>query len=72
MLYICIQNLKSIFMKWSELIKIAIARGWLLKRHGKKHDIYYHPDKTYFIEMERHSSQEVRNGICKKILKQID
>ena len=46
-------------MKWSELIKIAIEHGWRLKRHGKKHDIYYHPDKSYFIEMERHESQEV-------------
>lgn len=31
-------------MKWSELKRIAEANGWRLKRHGKKHDIYYHPD----------------------------
>jgi len=59
-------------MKWSELRRIAEANGWRLKRHEKKHDIYCHPDKNYFIEMERHDSQEVRNGICNKILKQIE
>ena len=59
-------------MKWSELRRIAEENGWRLKRHGKKHDIYYHPDKDYFVEMERHDSQEVRNGICNKILKQIE
>jgi predicted RNA binding protein YcfA (HicA-like mRNA interferase family) len=58
-------------MKWSELRRIAEANGWRLKRHGKKHDIYYHSDKNYYIEMERHDSQEVRNGMCNKILKQI-
>jgi len=58
-------------MKWGELIRIAIDNGWRLKRHGKRHDIYYHPEKSFFIEVERHESQEVRNGICNKILKQI-
>lgn len=58
-------------MKWSELKRIAENKCWRLKRHGKKHDIYYHPDKNFFIEMERHDAQEVRIGICNKILKQI-
>lgn len=55
-------------MRWSELRRIAEENGWRLKRH----EIYYHPDKDYFVEMERHESQEVRNGICNKILKQIE
>lgn len=58
-------------MKWNELKRIAISKGWRLSHHGKKHDVYYHPDKTYIIEFERHGSEEVRNGIMYKILKQL-
>lgn len=36
-------------MKWSELKRIAENKGWRLKRHGKKHDIYYYPDKIFSL-----------------------
>lgn len=58
-------------MKWSELKRIAIQNGWKLKRNGSKHDIYYHPDKDYELQIERHGSQEVKYGLYVKLLKLI-
>jgi len=55
-----------------ERIKKNCRGKWLaIEKTWEKHDIYYHPCKNYFIEMERHESQEVGYGICNKILKQI-
>ena len=58
-------------MKWSEVKKKAEAKGWYLLRSGSSHDIYAHPDKDYVIQIERHWSQEVRNGLFYKLKKQI-
>jgi predicted RNA binding protein YcfA (HicA-like mRNA interferase family) len=63
--------LKPGIMKWSELRKIAEEKGWYLYRQGSKHDIYLHPDKEFPIQMERHGSQEIRNGLYNKLKKQI-
>lgn len=58
-------------MKWSELKKKAIERGWQFERHGKKHDISYHPDKDFKIQIERHDSAEVRKGLYFDLKKKI-
>jgi predicted RNA binding protein YcfA (HicA-like mRNA interferase family) len=58
-------------MKWSELRKKAVQRGWYLHRKGKEHDIYAHPDKDFFIQIARHEAQEVKTGLCHKLKKQI-
>ncbi|MCQ2302267.1 MAG: type II toxin-antitoxin system HicA family toxin [Bacteroidales bacterium] len=58
-------------MKWNELRRLAEEKGWRLYRHGAKHDIYSHPDKDYFIQLERHEATEVKKGILQKLLKQI-
>jgi predicted RNA binding protein YcfA (HicA-like mRNA interferase family) len=58
-------------MKWSELRKIAERNGWTLIRHGKKHDVYGHPEKDIRIEIERHDSQEIKSGLYYKLKKQI-
>lgn len=58
-------------MKWNELRRLAEKNGWYLWRNGSKHDIYRHPEKTYTIHIERHGSQEVKSGLCTKLLKQI-
>ena len=50
-------------MKWSELRTKAEENGWMLERRGKKHDIYYHPDKDFKIQLERHGPQEVRQDL---------
>lgn len=58
-------------MTWSELRTKAEESGWLLERRGKKHDIYCHPDKDFKIQLERHSSQEVRKGLYYNLKKKI-
>lgn len=54
-------------MKWSELTKIAVAKGFQFQKHGKKHDEYYNPDTGVKIQIERHKSQEVRPGLMKEL-----
>lgn len=58
-------------MKWSELKKKAIQKGWYFVRYGKKHDIYTHPDSDEVLLIERHDSTEVRKGLYFKLKKQI-
>ena len=58
-------------MKWNELRRYAEQRGWRCIRRGGSHDIYGHPDKPYRIAIERHDAVEVRNGLLKRLLKQI-
>lgn len=58
-------------MKWSELRKKALQRGWYLLRNGKEHDIYAHPDKDFVIQIARHDAQEVKTGLYHKLKKQI-
>lgn len=58
-------------MKWSEMRTKAEENGWMLERHGKKHDIYYHPDKDFKIQLERHGVQEVKKGLYHDLKKKI-
>lgn len=58
-------------MKWSEMRKIAEAKGWRLLRHGAKHDIYTHPGKNFPIMIGRHGHEEVATGTFLKLKKQI-
>ena len=58
-------------MKWSEIEKKATEKGWILAKHGKRHDIYLHPDHDEPLVMERHQSQEVKKGLLNKLKKQI-
>ena len=58
-------------MKWSELKRKAIQRGWYLVRNGKEHDIYAHPDSKDILLIERHESSEIKKGSNFKLKKQI-
>jgi predicted RNA binding protein YcfA (HicA-like mRNA interferase family) len=58
-------------MKWSELRRLAEQNGWQLNRHGSKHDIYRHPEKSGTIEIPRHQSQEVKTGLYHSLKKLI-
>lgn len=58
-------------MKWKELIKLAEAHGYQFLKHGKKHDRYYNPKTGDEILVERHGSQEVRDGLLKSLKKRI-
>ena len=57
-------------MKWSELRRLAEQNGWVLIRFGKKHNAYQKGSKRVFFE--RHTSQEIRNRLYHKLLKQLD
>ena len=56
-------------MKWSEIRRIAERQGWILVRYGRRHDVYEKDGETLYIE--RHSAQEVRNGLYHKALKKL-
>lgn len=72
MSYLCSAKLNELFdMKWKELIKIAEAHGYRLVKHGKKHDRYYNDATGDMIMVERHGSQEIRNGLMMALKKRI-
>ena len=58
-------------MKWSELIKIATAKGYKFYAHGKKHDIYVNETTGERLIVERHGNQEIRKGLMNALKKQI-
>ena len=58
-------------MKWSELRRKAVYKGWYLIRNGSNHDIYAHKEKDYQIQIGRHDSEEVKKGLLHKLKKQI-
>ena len=53
-------------MKWGELRRIDESKGWYLARHGANHDIYRHDGISELLLIERHESQEIRNGLYLK------
>lgn len=46
--------------------RIAESKGWYLARHGANHDIYRHDGISELLLIERHESQEIRNGLYLK------
>lgn len=58
-------------MKWNELKKMAIKKGWYLHRNGANHDIYRHPDRKDSLLIGRHGKEEIKNGTYNQIKKQI-
>lgn len=59
-------------MKWNELLRIAKEKGFILHRHGSKHDIYVHKDRPEdYLQIERHWNSEIRKGLLVKLKKQI-
>ena len=59
-------------MKWKEFEKLARKHGWYCHRHGSRHDIYRHPDREDEMQIERHWSQEIRPGLYKKLMNQLE
>lgn len=58
-------------MNWNEMKRKAIEYGFILDRHGARHDIYVNPQTNQTIQIERHWTQEVRPGLMKRLKKQI-
>ena len=59
-------------MKWKELERLARNKGWYPVRHGARHDVYGHSEYSYPIQIERHWSAEVKPGLLKRLMKQIN
>lgn len=38
-----------------QTIKLLEANGYVFKRQGGNHDIYFHPDKKQMIPVKRHN-----------------
>lgn len=57
-------------MKWSQLRKIAEQKGYKLKRNGANHDVYMN-DKGTILIIERHDSEEIKNGLYQRLKKQL-
>ncbi|MCR4963734.1 MAG: type II toxin-antitoxin system HicA family toxin [Firmicutes bacterium] len=55
-------------MKQSEMIKLLKQNGFLLKREGKEHAIYWNPQTKREVQIPR-SKKELKTGTANKILK---
>lgn len=56
-------------MKFSEFYKFIECHGWYLDG-GTNHYRYVHPDFNYSIPVGRHPSQEIRNDLLDKMLRE--
>ncbi len=56
-------------MKFSEFYRLIEQHGWV-KKEGRRHTKYVHPDFDYFIPVGRHPSHEVPQGTLTKMMKQ--
>jgi len=63
---------EELIMKWSELRRLAEQNGWRLVRHGGNHDIYEHDETSEKLIIGRHRSEEIRTGLMRKLIKQIE
>ncbi|MBR4528772.1 MAG: hypothetical protein IKO80_00690 [Lachnospiraceae bacterium] len=51
-------------------IKELQANGYIFKRYGRNHDIYYNPDKRYSIPLKRGSFDEEDLRYIRKEIRQ--
>lgn len=58
-------------MKWNELKRQALKHGFVLDKHGSKHDIYVNEKTGITVQLERHGAAEAKKGIALKLRKQI-
>ncbi|NQS89863.1 type II toxin-antitoxin system HicA family toxin [Patescibacteria group bacterium] len=56
-------------MKRETFLKKLTGTGCYLKRHGKRHDIYFNPKTGRKAPVPRHS--EIKNTLCALIIKQL-
>lgn len=56
-------------MKRSKLIKLLVAKGCRLKRHGKKHDIFVNNRNGRKAPIPRHN--DISKSLCMLIKKQL-
>ncbi|MBO4570899.1 MAG: type II toxin-antitoxin system HicA family toxin [Bacteroidales bacterium] len=59
-------------MTWNEFRKMILQKGWVLDRHGSRHDIYKKKGGKHPILVERHWREEIKPNLQKALLKQIE
>lgn len=72
MSYICSVKRFPYLMTWNEFRRAAEKCGFEFVRHGSAHDVYCHPVTKERLYIERHGNQEIRKGLMKTLLKQIE
>lgn len=58
-------------MKWNELKRIALAKGFKFYKNLKGHELYINETTNKVIMLERHGSQEVKSRLMYKLKKDI-
>ncbi|MDO5095429.1 MAG: type II toxin-antitoxin system HicA family toxin [Peptostreptococcaceae bacterium] len=53
-------------MKRKDLIKLLERNGWVFKRHGGSHDLYYKEDKVEPIPRHKEIDERLARAIIKK------
>jgi len=56
-------------MKRQDLVREIEQHGCVLKRHGKRHDIYLNPANGRSAPVPRHN--EIRESLCRLIRRQL-
>jgi len=56
-------------VKYSELKKLLEKNSCYKKSEGTRHENWYSPTTQKTFQLGRHNSQEVKNGLLNKILK---
>lgn len=59
-------------MTWNEFRKLILQKGWVLDRHGSRHDIYRKTGRMDCLLVERHWTEEIKPNLQNRILKQIE
>ena len=62
-------NRSFISMKHSELIRLLIKAGCLIKRHGASHDVWINPKTGSRAAVPRHGSKEIKESTKRDIFK---
>jgi len=56
-------------MKYSELKKLLNQNGCRKQSEGTRHENWYSPKTDKIFQIGRHNTQDVKNGILNRILK---
>jgi mRNA interferase HicA len=56
-------------MKYSELLRILLRAGWVVKRQTGSHMRLFHADHEGYITFPNHGAKEIGKGLEKKIRK---
>jgi len=59
-------------LKYNELFRILKKNGWFEVRKKGSHVVMQHPAKSEQLTVPYHAGKEVKKGLLKALLKQVD